>query len=54
MFTVASQIHKNTFICMLSLKLNFGSVVNTFLTQTDYRDCMSSQLKMEREVAVVQ
>ena len=39
------------FICRLSLKLNFGAVVNTFLTKTDYRDYMSSQLKMEREVA---
>ena len=51
MFTVASQIHKNMFICRLSLKLNFGAVANTFLTKTEYRDYMSSQLKMEREVA---
>ena len=39
------------FICRLSLKLNFGAVVNTFLTKTDYRDYMSSQLKLEQEVA---
>ena len=51
MFMVASQIHKNMFISRLSLKLNFGAVANTFLTKTDYRDYMSSQLKMEREVA---
>ena len=51
MCTVASQIHENMFICRLSLKLNFGAVVNTFLTKTDYRDYMSSQLKMEQEVA---
>ena len=53
MFTVASQIYKNIFICSLSLKLNFGIVVNTFLTKTDYRDYMSSQLKMEREVTLL-
>ena len=51
MWTVASQIHENMFICRLSLKLNFGAVVNTFLTKTDYRDYMSSQLKLEQEVA---
>ena len=51
MCTVASQIHENMFICRLSLKLNFGAVVNTFLTKTDYRDYMSSQLKLEQEVA---
>ena len=51
MCTVASQIHENMFICRLSLKLNFGAVVNTFLTKTDYRDYMSSPLKMEQEVA---
>ena len=52
MFTVASQIHKNMFICRLSLNLNFGAAVNTFLTKTDYRDYMSTQLKkMQREVA---
>ena len=51
MCTVASQIHKNMFICRLSLKLNFDAVVNTFLTKTDFRDYISSQLKMEREVA---
>ena len=51
MCTVASQIHENMFICRLSLKLNFGAVVNTFLTKTDDRDYMSSQLKMEQEVA---
>ena len=50
MCTVASQIHENMFICRLSLKLNFGAVVNTFLTKTDYRDYMSSQL-MEQEIA---
>ena len=38
-------------ICRSSLKLNFEAVVNTFLTKTDYRDYMSRQLKMEREVA---
>ena len=53
MFTVAFQIYKNIFICSLSLKLNFGIVVNTFLTKTDYRDYMSSQLKMEREVTLL-
>ena len=53
MFTVDSQIYKNIFICSLSLKLNFGIVVNTFLTKTDYRDYMSSQLKMEREVTLL-
>ena len=51
MCTVASQIHENMFISRLSLKLNFGAVVNTFLTKTDYRDYMSSQLKLEQEVA---
>ena len=53
MLTVAFQIYKNIFICSLSLKLNFGIVVNTFLTKTDYRDYMSSQLKMEREVTLL-
>ena len=53
MFTVAFHIYKNIFICSLSLKLNFGIVVNTFLTKTDYRDYMSSQLKMEREVTLL-
>ena len=53
MFTVASQIYKNIFICSLSLRLNFGIVVNTFLRKTDYRDYMSSQLKMEREVTLL-
>ena len=51
MFTVASQIHKNMFIFRLSLNLNFGAVANMFFTKTDYRDYMSSQLKMKREVA---
>ena len=51
MCMVGSQIHKNMFICRLSLKLNFGAVVNTFLTKTDFIDYISSQLKMEREVA---
>ena len=51
MCTVASQFRKNMFICWLNLKLKFGPVVNTFLTKTYYRDYMSSQLKMEREVA---
>ena len=53
MFTVPSQIHKNMFICRLSLKLNFGAVLNTFLTKTYYRDYMSNQLTMEREVAPI-
>ena len=53
MCTVTSQIHKNMFICRLSLKLNFGPVENTFLTKTDYSDYLSSQLKMEREVALL-
>ena len=53
MFTVAFQIYKNIFICSLSLKLNFGIVVNAFLTKTDYRDYMSNQLKMEREVTLL-
>ena len=50
MCTAASQTHKNMFYCRLSLKLTFGSVGKTFLTKTDYRDYMSSQLKMERKV----
>lgn len=51
MCTVASQIHKKMFICRLSLNLKFRAVVNAFPTKTDNRECMSSQLKMEREVA---
>ena len=41
------------FICRLSLRLNVEAVANTFLTKTDYRDYMSSQLKMEREVTLL-
>ena len=52
MCTVVSQIHKNMFICRLSLKLNLEAVVNTFLTKTHYRDYKSSQLKMEHKVAL--
>ena len=48
MFMVASQVHKNIFICRLSLKLNFRTVVNTFFTKTDYRDYMNKRLSHAR------
>ena len=35
------------------MKLNFGTVANMFLTKTECRDYVSSQLRMEREVALL-